>query len=89
MKKVIAFLLVGFAALIPFSSFASQAEGGDVVFGVNPTSVSTTGNRIVNITLKVTIYEPQFQNFCGSGNNSAFNWLVATDQSTLDRKSVV
>lgn len=85
MKKLALFLVLGTLICLPTFSYASKNLGADVVFDVNPKSVPTSGDRTVTITFQATIYEPQFSQYCGSGFDNNFRWLVATDQDTLKK----
>ncbi len=86
LMKKFASLAALFAIIVfPSFAFASQATGGDILFDVNPKLVSVTGDRTADVTLKVTIFEPQFRDYCGKDYDNSFFWFVSTDQSIVQK----
>jgi len=74
------------AMVVPLVSYAASAQGGDISsFDVSP-KVITAQNRSVTFTFSVTIYEPQFKSYCGSGNNDKFIWKISEQVAIKDEQ---
>src|SRR3989344_5188174 len=74
--KILLAVFVGLFLFSPTFVFAGRTEGGEInSFDIQPRVVGgTTASRKVNVTFKVTVYQPELNNFCST--NDSISWKI-------------
>lgn len=80
-KKIFSALILSACLLLPSFSFADVNTGADVQFDINPKSLPSPTQTKVDITFRVTVYEPQLNSYCGA---DTFYWGIFEDVTGSD-----